>query len=140
VRRRRLCLACNRRYTTYERLEESSKLMVIKKDGSRMPYDRKHVLAGLRNACYKRPISAQILEHLVEAVEEEVFQNCDREVPTQFIGECVARRLRQIDQVAYVRFASVYREFSDIGELAEEVHETMAQPKDAPGQQIFFEE
>lgn len=140
VRRRRLCLACNRRYTTYERVEESTKLMVVKKDGTRMPYERKNVLAGLQNACYKRPVSAEDLERLVEAVEEEVFQNCDREVSSQFIGECVARRLRDLDQVAYVRFASVYREFSDIGDLAEEVHQTMALPKDAPGQQIFFEE
>jgi transcriptional repressor NrdR len=140
VRRRRLCLECERRYTTYERIEESTKLMVIKKDGSRMPYDRKNVLAGLRNACYKRAVSAEALEQLVEAVEEETFQQFDREVTSRFIGEQVARRLRQLDEVAYVRFASVYREFRDIGDLAEEVEQTMALPKDAPGQQIFFEE
>jgi transcriptional repressor NrdR len=140
VRRRRLCLNCNRRYTTYERVEESSKLMVVKKDGTRVPYERANVLTGLQRACYKRPISAEALTAIVDAVEEEIFGLFDREVSSQEIGERIGARLRQLDKVAYVRFASVYREFRDIGDLAEEVQETMELPIDAPGQQMIFEE
>jgi transcriptional repressor NrdR len=100
---------------------EENPLHVIKKDQSREPFDRTKILRGLEKACYKRPISQEQLEQLVSRVEEEVYQQYDREVPSRVIGELVMRHLRDLDQVAYVRFASVYREFKDVSEFVEEV-------------------
>ncbi|KPJ63398.1 MAG: hypothetical protein AMS15_00485 [Planctomycetes bacterium DG_23] len=120
IRRRRECLQCSRRYTTYEQVEEAP-LKVVKKDGRREPFDRRKILAGINKACEKRPISTGIQEELVDEIEKEIFGVFDREVTSKFIGELVMKHLRNLDQVAYVRFASVYREFKDVSEFLEEL-------------------
>ncbi len=120
IRRRRQCLACTRRYTTYERPEEALRLRVIKKDGARVPYDRQKIIDGLQKACFKRPVSDEQIRSVVESVEEEIFRQFDKDVPSSFIGDSVAHFLRQVDKIAYVRFASVYRQFADVGELIDE--------------------
>src|SRR5215208_3067346 len=116
TRRRRECLGCSRRFTTYERIEESLP-HVVKKDGRREPFDRRKVLEGLRRACQKRPVEAERLERLASEVEREVQERGEREVPATVVGEAVMRRLQELDPVAYVRFASVYRAFADVGEF-----------------------
>jgi transcriptional repressor NrdR len=120
IRRRRECLHCGRRFTTYEKMEESP-LKVIKKDGSRVPYDRDRIRVGVEKACYKRPISPDQIEQLINNVEHGVYEAFDREVPSRFIGEKVCEQLRLIDQVAFVRFASVYRSFQDVNDFVEEL-------------------
>jgi transcriptional repressor NrdR len=121
IRRRRQCLACKRRFTTYEKTGESFKLYIVKKDKSRIPYDREKVIAGLQKACYKRPVSAEQIQQVADKVEEDIFKNFDKEVSSAFIGESVMKHLRTVDKVAYIRFASVYRSFKDAGELIEEI-------------------
>jgi len=121
IRRRRQCLACKRRFTTYEKTGESFKLYIVKKDKSRIPYDREKVIVGLQKACYKRPVSAEQIQQVADKVEEDIFKNFDKEVCSAFIGESVMKHLRTVDKVAYIRFASVYRGFKDAGELIEEV-------------------
>lgn len=116
VRRRRECLACGKRFTTYERIEETP-LRVIKKDGSRAPFDREKIRHGIQRACEKRPVSAAQIEQVVQDIEDEVTKRFDREVPTRVIGELIMERLKSIDTVAYVRFASVYREFKDTADF-----------------------
>jgi transcriptional repressor NrdR len=128
IRRRRQCFECKKRFTTYEKIGESFRLNVIKKDGSRLPYDREKVLVGLQKACYKREVSAEQIQETADKVEEDVFRNYDKEVDSKFIGESVMRHLRAIDKVAYIRFASVYRQFTDAGELIEEVTQAILQP------------
>ncbi len=113
VRRRRECTECQRRFTTYERIEEVPAL-VVKRDGRREPYDRGKVLAGLVRACEKRPITSRQLETMADAVEAAVNRNDERELPSEEIGRILMSHLREIDQIAYVRFASVYRRFEDI--------------------------
>ena len=113
VRRRRECVACQRRYTTYERIEEVPAL-VVKRDGRREPYDRGKVLAGLVRACEKRPVTSRQLEAMADAVEAAVNRKDEREIASEEIGQILMSRLREIDQIAYVRFASVYRRFEDI--------------------------
>ena len=120
IRRRRLCLSCKKRFTTYERIEENIRLTVVKKDGTRVPFDRQKVLTGLERACYKRPIKLEQLQRLVDEVEEDVHRNYDKEVPSKVVGELVTERLRRLDQVAYVRFASVYRRFKTLDDLVQE--------------------
>ena len=139
IRRRRQCLACKRRFTTYEKIGESFKLYVVKKDNSRVPYDRDKVIGGLQKACYKRPVSAEQIQQIAETVEEDIFKNFDKEVSSAFIGESVMRHLRTADKVAYIRFASVYRDFEDAGELIEEVSEVIQQVEHS-GQATFFDE
>ncbi len=139
VRRRRQCLACNRRFTTKERPEESIRLAVIKKDGSRVVYEREKVIVGLRRACYKRPVSDEQILQIVEATEEEMFKRFDREVPSRFIGDLISGYLRRLDKVAYVRFASVYRQFADVGEFIDEAERLRDAPILGPGQQNLFE-
>ena len=112
IRRRRQCLACERRFTTYERIDEVP-YMVIKKDGRREKFDRQKVLAGLLKACEKRPVSMAKLSELVNRVESKVIDSPDREITTTEIGEVVMDGLRELDKIAYVRFASVYRDFQD---------------------------
>ncbi len=116
IRRRRECLKCGRRFTSYERIDEIP-YMVVKKDHRREPFDRNKVMAGLMKACEKRPISPARLESIVNAVEKYVQESRDRERPTQKIGELIMRKLKELDKVAYVRFASVYLEFSDVSEF-----------------------
>jgi transcriptional repressor NrdR len=120
IRRRRECLACKRRFTTYERIEQISYL-VVKNDGSREEFDRGKLLAGLRKACEKRPVPARALEAIVDTIEKRLHDREDRELETREIGTIVMERLRELDQVAYVRFASVYRKFEDIDEFLDEV-------------------
>lgn len=141
VRRRRECQSCGKRFTTKERLDEEARLLVAKKDGSRVPFNRARILSGLEKAAYKRPIAAEQLNQLVTQVEEEILSEFDREVPSDRIGQFVSRRLRDLDQVAYVRYASVYREFQELGDFLEEVNELMdTQRRDSNGQQKLFEQ
>lgn len=116
IRRRRECLRCTRRYTTYESIEER-RLLVVKKDGRREPFQRAKVLHGLQRACQKRPISTETLERIVDELERELHDRGEPEISSREIGERVSEALRALDQVAYVRFASVYREFEDVGEF-----------------------
>jgi transcriptional repressor NrdR len=139
VRRRRQCLGCNRRFTTYERIEQSVKLTVVKKDGSRVPYTRDNIIAGVQKACFKRPVSMQQIESLAEEVEEDVFRQPGQEVASKYIGEQTMKRLKQLDHVAYVRFASVYRDFQDVGQFINEAQEVMKKQQEPPGQQDLFE-
>ena len=127
IRRRRRCLVCKRRFTTYEKIGESFKLCVVKKDSSRVPFNRDKIIAGLQKACYKRPISAEQIQQIADKVEEDIFKNFDKEVSSAYIGESVMKHLRTVDKVAYIRFASVYRDFEDAGELIKEVSEAIRQ-------------
>ncbi len=120
TRRRRECLGCSRRFTTYERIEDVLP-QVVKKDGRREAFDRTKIVDGVATACQKRPVSAEQVEALVVAVERELQELGEREIPTTVIGESVMRRLRALDEVAYVRFASVYRAFRDVGEFMTEL-------------------
>jgi transcriptional repressor NrdR len=140
IRRRRHCLSCSRRFTTYERIEEAIKLAVIKRDGSRVPYDRDKIFEGIRQAAYKRPITSERIEQAVDEVEEYLVSNFEKEVSSQTIGERIATVLRRVDQVAYVRFASVYRQFRDVGEFIDEAQDVIERGAgDLPGQQNLFE-
>jgi transcriptional repressor NrdR len=140
IRRRRRCLSCGRRFTTYERAEDAIKLTVIKRDGSRVPYDRSKMLEGIRQAAYKRLISAERLEQVVDEVEEYLVSNYEKEVSSQTIGERIATVLRRVDKVAYVRFASVYRQFEDVGDFIEEAQDVIERAADdVPGQRNLFE-
>jgi transcriptional repressor NrdR len=125
IRRRRQCLRCSKRFTTYEHVEAHSRLMVVKRDGSRVPYHRSRILSGLEKACYKRPISAEEINHLTEAVEEILFKRYDKEVASLEIGRLVAEHLKLLDQVAYVRFASVYKQFRDLDDFLDEVRDVL---------------
>jgi transcriptional repressor NrdR len=120
IRRRRECLNCHRRFTTYENIEETS-LMVIKKDGRREAFDRKKILAGIQKACEKRPISTQRLEELADKIEYMLQSKFDKEIESSQIGELVMELLYGLDEVAYVRFASVYRQFKDINQFMKEL-------------------
>jgi len=128
IRRRRQCLVCSKRFTTYEKTGESFKMYVIKKDSSRVPYDREKIIAGLQKACYKRPVSAEQIRQIADRAEEDIFRNYDKEVTSAFVGESVIRHLRDVDKVAYIRFASVYHDFKDAGELIQEVSQAISQP------------
>lgn len=120
IRRRRECLKCERRFTSYERVDEIP-YMVVKKDGRREPFDREKVQAGVLKACEKRPIPIAKVEALVNAIEKYVQESRERERSTEKIGEMIMRRLKELDQVAYVRFASVYRDFKDVSEFMTEL-------------------
>ena len=120
VRRRRECLACGKRFTTYEKVEEIT-LYVIKKDGTRDVFDREKIKKGLLTACKKRPVSVQTIDDIVNRIEIELYEKYDREVKSTKIGDLVMRELKRVDHVAYVRFASVYREFKDVSEFMREL-------------------
>ncbi|UCF44083.1 MAG: transcriptional repressor NrdR [Planctomycetota bacterium] len=137
IRRRRQCLACRKRFTTYEKIGESFKLYVVKKDNSRVPYDREKIVAGLQKACYKRPVSAEQIQQVTDKTEEDIFKNFDKEVSSAFIGESVMKHLRAVDKVAYIRFASVYRQFEDAGELIEEVSEAITRTEYTEQTKLF---
>jgi transcriptional repressor NrdR len=126
IRRRRECLGCFRRFTTYETIEEFA-LKVVKKDGARVPMDREKIRRGLEKACWKRPISPQQIEEVVQAVERDIYNDFDAEVDSHAIGELVMKYLRDLDQVAYVRFASVYREFQDAADFVQELQPILAE-------------
>jgi len=120
IRRRRECLGCQRRYTTYERVEEVLPL-VVKKDGRREPFDRTKILQGLKKACEKRPVGLSVIEEVVDRVEKKMLEMGEPEIPSRVIGEEVMTQLHGVDQVAYVRFASVYREFKDVTQFMDEL-------------------
>jgi transcriptional repressor NrdR len=120
IRRRRECIKCEKRFTTYEKVE-SLPLMVIKKDKTRQVYSREKILNGLLRACEKRPVSADDLEKLVDEIESKIYNSLQKEITTKAIGEMVMEGLKNLDEVAYVRFASVYRQFKDINTFMEEL-------------------
>ena len=128
VRRRRECLKCGKRFTTYEYIEEVS-MMVIKKDGRREPFDRKKILAGIIRACEKRPVSMEKMEEIISQVERSIQKKSDREVSASRIGELVMEKLKNLDDVAYVRFASVYRQFKDVGQFMVELKDILGKEK-----------
>ncbi len=125
VRRRRECLKCGKRFTTYEQVEEILP-MVVKKDNRREPFDRLKILSGMRKACEKRPVSTALLEQTVDEIEKVIQNKLEKEIPGGEIGELVMRKLAELDEVAYVRFASVYRQFKDINAFMEEVKHLLA--------------
>ncbi len=124
IRRRRECYECGRRFTTYERVEEVT-LMVVKKDGTRQPFDRNKIIAGLQKAIEKRPIAHEVIEKLALEVEKELQEKGEKEVESREIGEKIISRLHKIDEVAYVRFASVYRSFKDVNQFMEELKDLL---------------
>jgi len=140
IRRRRVCNHCNKRFTTYERVEMAGRLMVIKRDGSRQTFDPQKILAGIEAACGKLPIAAEAKSRIVEEIDEELHREFEREVPGSVIGERVAQRLRGLNQVAYVRFVSVYREFHGLDQLIDEAQDARAQASsEVPGQRSLFQ-
>ena len=130
IRRRRECSTCHRRYTTYERVEEPS-IKVVKKDGIREPFSREKIKTGLRKACWKRPISDEQIESIVANIENDIYANFDTEVASRHLGDMIMSQLREIDQVAFVRFASVYREFKDVRDFVHELGPMLAEHKSA---------
>jgi transcriptional repressor NrdR len=142
IRRRRECEKCSKRFTTYERVEQHAKLIVVKKDGRRVPWDRSKILSGLERACFKRPVPESELARVADEVEEEIFSAHDREVPSTAIGQAVIDHLRRVDQVAYVRFASVYRQFQTLEDLVDAAKAVLdARRYEDPGQgRLFIEE
>ncbi len=128
IRRRRECLKCRRRFTSYERIDEIP-FMVVKKDGRREPFDRNKILAGLRRACEKRPVSPGVLEALADEVESMLTDAPEREILTARVGERIVERLKELDKVAYVRFASVYKQFEDLDRFMKEVRDLLEQRK-----------
>ena len=125
IRRRRECLSCEKRFTTYETVE-SLPMVVIKKDGSRQSFDRNKVLRGIQRSCEKRPVSVADMEHMASEIEQEIQNSLEREVSTEIIGEKVMEKLKKADEVAYVRFASVYRSFTDIPSFMAELKQLVA--------------
>ncbi|MCC7475050.1 MAG: transcriptional repressor NrdR [Pirellulales bacterium] len=131
IRRRRECVSCGRRFTTYERAEEAT-LRVIKKDGSRAPFDREKIKRGLERACWKRPITTRQIENTTAAIENDVYQRFESEVESRELGETVMRYLRDLDEVAFVRFASVYRQFNDVYDFFEELRPMLEENPKSP--------
>ncbi|MFN0012842.1 MAG: transcriptional regulator NrdR [Phycisphaerales bacterium] len=138
IRRRRQCLKCDRRFTTYERVEELARLTVVKRDGTRVPFGRDNVLRGVQSACGKRPIPEEAKIALVDEVEEALYREFEREVPSQRIGELVCEKLKDLDEVAYIRFASEHRQFKDAGDIATEVAELNLRVRDVKNQAKLF--
>jgi len=140
IRRRRECLECGMRFTTYEQIRSSDRLMVVKKDGSRVIFNRANVMRGIVAACGKRPVSEDAKEAVCEGVEAELHRDFDREVPSVEIGRRVAARLREIDQIAYIRYASEYYAFRDLDDLVDEVTQLQSRTQPGPNQSSLFEE
>ena len=130
IRRRRHCERCGRRFTTYERVEEALP-MVVKKDGRREPFERAKIVNGIKRACEKRPVSVDTIEALADSIERQLQESGEREVTSRAIGEAVMREMHDVDGVAYVRFASVYRSFRDVHEFMHELEELIAQRRTA---------
>jgi transcriptional repressor NrdR len=140
VRRRRECNRCKRRFTTYERVERTERLMVVKRDGSRVPFNGDNVMRGIVAACGKRPISAETKAELVRTLEDELSRDFEREVPSVEIGRRVAARLRALDDIAYIRFASEHQDFRTIDDIAAEVKAVQESPRDVRDQTRLFGE
>lgn len=132
IRRRRQCLSCNKRFTTYETIEEKVSLLVVKKDGSRVPYSRDKLIAGVEKAAYKRPVSAGQITALSESVEEELFRTGEKEIASHEIGLIVLNKLRGVDHVAYMRFASVYMDVDKVDDLLDEMQQVKEEADSAP--------
>lgn len=140
IRRRRQCEACGRRFTTKERPDEEARLVVVKRDGARVPFERAKIVLGLRRTCYKRPVSDERIQAVADQIEELLTQAGEREVSSRQIGEMVSAALREIDQIAYVRFASVYRDFQDVGEFIEEAQDVIQRKRsEVDGQRQLFD-
>ena len=140
IRRRRVCLNCRRRFTTKERVEQELRLTVIKASGQRVPYNRDNILGGAERACYKLEVTEEQLQELVDHVEEDLFSNHDRDVTTEQIGLYVGQHLRRLNQVAYVRFMSVYRKYRTIDQFIDEITDVRVRiAQDSPAQQSLFE-
>ena len=140
VRRRRECNLCKRRFTTYERVERTERLVVIKRDGSRVPFNADNVMRGIMAACGKRPISAEVKEEIVRTLEDGLYRDFEKEVPSVEIGRRVAQRLRGLDDIAYIRFASEHEDFRTIEDIAAEVKAVQESPKDVKDQTRLFGE
>jgi len=138
IRRRRHCLKCERRYTTYERVEPTGRLMVVKRDGSRVPFSTENIMRGVSNACGKRPISEDVKIKLAELVEEELHSEYEREVPTQIVGERVMTKLRDVDKIAYIRFATEHLQLSTLEDIQRELDDLQARPLAGPEQESLF--
>ncbi len=131
IRRRRQCLKCRRRYTTYERIEESA-IKVVKRDGTRVPFSREKIKSGLERACWKLQIVERDIERTVAAIENDVYSSFETEIDSRRLGELVMDHLRDLDQVAYVRFASVYRQFTDVGDFVDELRPFLSKSNQTP--------
>jgi transcriptional repressor NrdR len=138
IRRRRECLACSKRFTTYERVERTERLMVIKRDGTRVPFNPENIMRGIVAACGKRPVPATEKERVIREVEEEMHREFEREVPSRAIGKRVADKLRAVDHVAYIRFASEYYQFSTMGEFQRELDDLADRTSPAPSHPDLF--
>ncbi|MEZ6318910.1 MAG: transcriptional regulator NrdR [Phycisphaerales bacterium] len=138
IRRRRQCLKCDRRFTTYERVEQAARLTVIKKDGSRVPFSPDNIIRGVSNACGKRPIAEELKRRLAEEVEDELHAEFEREVPSEVIGERVMAHLRNVDRIAYIRFATEHLQLSTLEEIQRELDDLSARPMEGPDQQSLF--
>ena len=138
IRRRRECVGCQRRFTTYERVEQTSRLMVIKRDGRRVPFDRENVIRGVLAACGKRKISTEVQQRIADELEEELHREFDREAPSARIGELLMHKLRDIDEVAYIRYASEYYKFKSVDELKQQLSLLDGRVKDVKEQQKLF--
>ena len=140
IRRRRLCLSCDKRFTTYERVEKTHRLMVVKRDGTRVPFQGDNVLKGIQAASGKRPIPESLKTTVAQQVEEGIHREFDREVPSAEIGRRVATALREIDEIAYIRYASEYYDFQNLDDLADEMTELRSRPRNLPNQTELFQD
>ncbi len=138
IRRRRHCLKCNRRFTTYERVEPTGRLMVVKKDGSRVAFSVENIMRGVANACGKRPISEDVKQRIAQEVEEELHNEFEREVVSTIVGERVMGRLRDIDKVAYIRFATEHLQLSTLEDIQRELDDLSTRPTNSTDQQSLF--
>jgi transcriptional repressor NrdR len=138
IRRRRQCGKCEKRFTTYERVEQSARLIVVKRDGSHVPFARENILRGVQTACGKRPIPEEVKAALVDQIEEELHREFDREVESRAIGARVMAKLRELDEVAYIRFASEYLKLGTAGELMAELKDLSARPRNVKEQRSLF--
>jgi transcriptional repressor NrdR len=139
IRRRRECCGCSRRFTTYERVEQTARLMVVKRDGTLQPFDRQKILTGLYSACGKRPIPEDVKLRLAETLEEELHREFEREVPSRAVGERLMAKLRDVDEVAYIRYASEYYQFKSVEELRKQLELLDGRIKDVKQQVKLFE-
>ncbi len=138
IRRRRECTACKKRFTTYERVERAERLTVVKKDGSRVAFDPGNVMRGILAACGKRPISSEVKDLIVRQVEDELLREGEREVASRDVGRRVAEKLRAVDHIAYIRFASEYYQFKSLEDMQRELHVLSERPAPTPGHPELF--
>jgi transcriptional repressor NrdR len=139
IRRRRECAGCQRRFTTYERVEQTHRLMVAKRDGTRQPFNRDNIMRSVQAACGKRRVTEEAIARMVDSVEDELHREYDREVPSNIVGERVMRKLRDIDEVAWVRFASEYYKFKSVDELRQQLELLEGRVRDVKDQTRLFE-